>query len=106
MKTQDIGQGCAENIYKKFIMPRDILMDEKTARQKWCPMVRYKSSKGEGINRWIDENDKQKKPDMSRCIASDCMMWRWKEIHLSTDEAGTKTDLAPQHGFCGLAGKL
>lgn len=45
-------------------------MTEDEAKTKWCPMVRYKSINGEGINRWDSFTD-----SLSRCIGSDCMMW-------------------------------
>jgi hypothetical protein len=51
-------------------------MTEDEAKEKWCPFVRYKSVRGEGINRWVEE-EPQLNPDAARCIGSRCMAWRW-----------------------------
>ena len=103
-------------------------MTEDDARKRWCPMVRYKSTKGEGINRWVDIDDAQMLPDMARCIASECMMWQWiQETKIfaanesPVDEGWRKIGAAPMseaysiiwlkepdektQGYCGLAGK-
>ena len=79
-------------------------MTEDEARQKWCPSVReiaamsnyelpsntvmYNPSTQVAGNRLPDGN-------MSKCIASDCMAWRWEDGPMD-DEL---------HGYCGLAGK-
>jgi hypothetical protein len=59
---------------------------EKDARTKWCPFVRYVTGEEDDqapANRWPDFTN----PPPCRCIASDCMMWRWAD--------GTA-------GWCGL----
>lgn len=56
-------------------------MAEEEAKTKWCPMVRCGNS-AENCHS-LDRN-----PEYSRCIASECMMWRWD---------GTS-------GWCGVAG--
>lgn len=66
---------------------------EEQAREKWCPHVRISASDGpcEGnhaANIGADLNP------LGRCIASDCMAWRW-------DDAGEHVPVP--HGFCGLA---
>jgi hypothetical protein len=33
-------------------------MREEEAKTKWCPMVRYNSIRGNGINRWQDDSDR------------------------------------------------
>ena len=58
-------------------------MTEEEARTKWCPMVR---SVG-GVNRGY--NGKSMADTL--CLASDCMMWRWRNSDL-------------KHGDCGLVG--
>jgi len=75
-------------------------MTEDEARTKWCPMVRYKSGGGEGINRWATSDDKNYSPDHSKCIASDCMMWR--EIREQDSSTGYWNIIG---GYCGLGGK-
>lgn len=65
-------------------------MTEDDARQKWCPMVRYPL--------WPDECSGGN--EGARCIASDCMMWRWDED--ANELAETGFDCV---GYCGLANK-
>jgi hypothetical protein len=50
-------------------------------------------SKGVGYNSVNDPNDVLD-VEISWCIGSDCMMWRWY--------SGTPKD---ERGYCGLAGK-
>ena len=85
-------------------------MTEDEAKTKWCPFARYVSIRGEGINRWIHEGETQTNPEPSRCIASDCMAWRWTT---APDRAESYAREAPRahrehpfvaKGHCGLAG--
>lgn len=71
------------------------MFTEEQAKEKWCPFARC-AMKGEedkwyvnGINRWpLAAADHQTGP---KCIASECMAWRWKNtLH--------------ERGHCGLAG--
>ena len=65
-------------------------MTEEEAKKKWCPMVRTGLTMGMAVNHHIDMMPGgQGVHDETRCIASDCMMWRF-----------TTT------GYCGLAGVL
>jgi len=74
-------------------------MDEKTARTRWCPMVRITTE----TERWKAMNNREQvlvgDKNRSNCIASDCMMWR----------IGCAEHLNPSlhigEGYCGLAGK-
>jgi hypothetical protein len=62
-------------------------MTEDEARKKWCPMGRHSftTHRGEAsVNRPVE---------LSLCIASACMMWRWDDVF----------DL--ESGYCGLAGE-
>ena len=74
-----------------------MLTSEKSARTKWCPMVRV-----DGDNRLHNtmtdgfENSER----MYHCIASHCMAWR--EFHLTHIHGGTEPE---HHGYCGLAGR-
>jgi hypothetical protein len=78
----------------------------KEATNKWCPMTRIARRESErpegkslstgqvfvvgGCN--TDALGGTRIPASCRCIASQCMMWRWTE---GSDELG----------YCGLAGK-
>jgi len=74
---------------------------EKIARTKWCPMVRTGILSGTGgvaINRHITDDDKYQYAvirEETRCIASDCMMWRWTDFPSQANIG---------FGYCGLAG--
>ena len=68
---------------------------EEEAKTKWCPMVRIFS----GTSNYVaacNKNMLDRDKDKDRCIASNCMMWRW-----------IPTIYAPEtkSGYCGLAGK-
>ena len=72
---------------------------EQEARKLWCPMVRY-GGENEASNRWSEPFERgghykpDLNPDICRCIASQCAMWRWEE-----GETGKVT-----RGYCGLGG--
>ncbi len=72
-------------------------MTENEARKKWCPHVRLWQLSGNGgdtaYNRIESEMGTNINPINSRCVASDCMMWR-------NNEVGDNT------GFCGLGGDI
>ena len=62
-------------------------LTEEEAREKWCPFAReYDIERGiaglAGVNRPTEIG--------ARCIASQCMAWRWT---------------VRPYGLCGLAGK-
>ena len=74
-------------------------MTEDEAREKWCPFVRLQYDHP-AINRTWDTPN----PGKCRCIASDCMAWRWAEQgHDPDDMPGIGEH--PSTGYCGLAGK-
>jgi hypothetical protein len=68
-------------------------MNEADARKKWCPFSRVALTEGMAANRTatMGSGDYADIKDETRCLASDCMAWRW-----GPDRAG---------GYCGLAGK-
>ena len=69
-------------------------MTEDQAKTKWCPMTRFKMDEV-AVNRHNGtpgKIDVQFNPPYARCIASECMMWRWWQIEAN-------------NGYCGLAGK-
>ena len=59
---------------------------EAEARKKWCPFALIK----DGMNRYSDVVGDAKE---LRCIASDCMAWRWETV------------LPVEQGYCGLVKK-
>jgi len=83
-------------------------MTEDEARTKWCPFARVLSSLSNGHvviaaaagNRANGLTGGGLNPSAARCIASDCMAWRWHDG--GTSEGGR--DLSRTFGRCGLAG--
>lgn len=80
---------------------------EDEARKRVCP---YLPSDYEISERWGEHGQGEKQRNVirfARCIASDCMAWRWTG---ETTEMGEMTDeqhqawLARRLGYCGLAG--
>jgi hypothetical protein len=82
-----------------------MLATQEQAREKWCPHVRETSvavkfggkatqntstSLGNRYNDFEKDNTKYSNPIGCRCIASDCMMWEWK-------------DDKEKQGYCGLS---
>lgn len=107
------------------------MMTEDDAKTKWCPMARYGVRDNSGAwtgtshNRAIlldnDSENRESPVTTIKCIGSDCMMWRqgqkrnpaWKprhgmiayeEQHPADQEPAYIVD--PDHGYCGLAGRL
>ena len=80
---------------------------EDQAKKLWCPMVRMGDSDDsspsnsvccvvKGLNR---------NPEWSRCIASDCAMWRWdREYNTKLCEMDQEKLVSMTKGYCGLAG--
>lgn len=68
---------------------------EAEARTKWCPFARREGDylSRQPVNRPVDNN--------SRCLASQCMAWRW-----TTEPLDTRYRQETGQGFCGLAGKV
>ena len=75
-----------------------MLMSEKVARTKWCPMVRT-----EGNNRHFNTmtDGFANSENVYHCLASDCMGWR--QFHISYMKGGA--DGIQAHGYCGYAGR-
>ena len=71
-------------------------MTENEAKTKWCPQTQVAASATSG-DRSITEHKyiSNRTPyEHSRCVASECMAWRWKLPHRDP----------PPEGYCGLAG--
>jgi len=86
-------------------------MTEDEARQKWCPFVRAADSldfRAPAANRTAGPDEEQN-PTWSKCIASDCMAWRWVGSDKTGDPPTFSTDADENRkrikGYCGLAGK-
>lgn len=73
-------------------------MTEPEARTKWCPFARAFSpvmdEHAETVAAASVNRQESGADPWCRCLASDCMAWRWDERH--------QTEL---NGYCGLAGK-
>lgn len=93
------------------------MMTEQEARQRWCPFSRYSVYDKPSSNRWKQSAPESEphalNPIPCRCIASDCMAWRWHDEWQSATEEGVGGDLVvrlkrkqgePKLGYCGLAG--
>lgn len=69
-------------------------MTEEEARKKWCPYAFTAAvTKEFSCNRDHDGTIYKE----NNCIASDCMMWRWK--------GNDKKEISTTSGYCGLGGK-
>jgi hypothetical protein len=76
-------------------------MTEEEAKTKWCPMVRTGLVAGMAVNHHagsrLDAPPQGDVHDETRCVASDCMMWRVLPI---------VNVLTNTNGYCGLAGSV
>lgn len=92
-----------------------MILTEDEAKKKWCPEVRTGLTAGMAVNHHVGGVYGNKHAgdvhDETRCIASGCMMWRWKgwnsDKYPSIYEA-QKKDAGPdpiRYGFCGKAGR-
>jgi len=91
-------------------------MTEDEAKKKWCPMVRALQVQGGGLGTTAFAAVNER----GRCIASACMMWRWRlpqlkykptgEIYhgplIIAKEAKKDWEELPRQGYCGLAGRI
>lgn len=87
-------------------------MTEKEASEKWCPMVRFIMTPQD--NTWQNQAMTNRMEfvkqglNETRCIGSDCMMWRWDVVGFrygtgsEQERVGVKSN---EHGYCGLGGK-
>lgn len=92
------------------------MLTEQEAKEKWCPQVRRSSVLAEThmgaptVATAVNVGTVKK----NRCIASECMMWRWSAKSRCTNEkdlsyccVAVYEDLPREQwtGYCGLAGK-
>ncbi|MGI9502699.1 MAG: hypothetical protein ACR2RE_06560 [Geminicoccaceae bacterium] len=87
-----------------------MLLTEQAAKEKWCPFARV-GKDGSG-NRYSFDTDLAAGSAFARCIASDCMAWRWGNEAQGVPAYEAKPVAgAPGHfdnapmGYCGLAGR-
>ena len=76
------------------------------ARRCWCPFARFTAMDDDlPANRW----GKYRNPEDARCIADECMAWRWGDWQKVVFPAGgydqQEEPKDVQMGYCGLAGK-
>jgi hypothetical protein len=98
------------------------MMTEEEAKTKWCPNARIAMiAHGESVscasNRDISllvaPNSFDPATDVTKCLASGCMAWRWIDNELGYDPEYRRRNpscverlpLENRRGFCGLAGK-
>jgi len=77
-----------------------MILTEKEAKTKWCPMARTGLLAGAGavaVNRHItdDEGYKGEVYHETRCMGSDCAMWVWFSRNVGDQDAD-------RQGHCGL----
>lgn len=87
-------------------------MTEDEAREKWCPDARYAGQDDDGgANRWKQnltaDEPHALNPIPCRCIASQCMAWRWQNLtrHYPWGSVNVGGSNDPRKGYCGRAGK-
>ncbi len=81
----------------------EMICTVEEAKTKWCPFVRsiYVGDHGSQqfpSNRFGTSSGFNLNPEECRCIASDCMAWRWGSGYRFTGLPAEE-----QAGFCGLA---
>jgi hypothetical protein len=109
------------------------MITEDQAKERWCPFARYaifsRHGQSSAANRLGDDNGLHINHKSCRCIASQCMAWRWERIvdenlieaikrYRSETGAGLheakafveahpeyRTAPPPTRGYCGLASK-
>ena len=70
-------------------------MIESEAKTKWCPFAQI-----DGMNRYPTGEP------ATRCVGSDCMMWRATDnVYLPEPQTTSVIKESVPAGYCGLAGK-
>jgi hypothetical protein len=82
---------------------------EDEAKTKWCPFARVGSgASGLGsLNRDAHPDSmfgRNQLPQLSMCIASACMAWRWRAGGTGDEVEERRKPPGEGHGYCGLAG--
>lgn len=74
-----------------------MIVEEAAAKFLWCPFGRRLYADEDGSGAGINRRHDHRSAEISPCLGSGCMAWRWAESTGPDDE----TD-----GFCGLAGRV
>lgn len=93
-----------------------MILKEEEAKAKWCSHVRHSnfSNDENASNRYgrIEDDEFNDNPEEARCIASECMQWRWAtkvnpEYHKYAGDLDStpKRIVDKDRGYCGPAGK-
>ena len=86
-------------------------MTEDDARKRWCPMARVCVVGPDGehmtsFNRTCsssDDIDSFQTNGPMKCIASDCMMWKWKLEPSRAELLNAQANAGQvENGYCGL----
>lgn len=85
-------------------------MTEADAKTKWCPKVSFSDEGADAysMNNRGDVMRRDTEPvHLTRCIASDCMAWRWEMRTVSSpDQPPHEAYSEPtDRGYCGAFGK-
>jgi hypothetical protein len=77
-------------------------MKIEEAKEKWCPFANPS-----GLQGYPTENRAvlKSRGAHTRCIAIDCMSWRWTKNCVDGVNSSTVTIVSETDGYCGLAGK-
>lgn len=81
-------------------------LTEREAASKWCPHARYQWQSDPSANRWKqslpEEQPHALNPVPCRCIASECMAWRWAPPQRETMRSYADDPDAFQHRWNGV----
>ena len=81
-----------------------MIVTEKEAATKWCPLARLTGSENVAWNR-VETSRGEHYSTM--CIGSQCMAWRWAfEASTQGDVSIAKDDTGYRVGFCGAFGEI
>ena len=76
-------------------------LTEDEARQKWCPHARVPLAADGYTGNRMDDTTGAIVPEFgSRCIASQCMAWRWASLPVADTD-----DNPAEKGYCGAFGR-
>lgn len=76
-----------------------MLLTEEQAKEKWCPNTRVSSPHGT----WNVSIRRESVPH-TRCIASQCMAWRFYVEPIYGDAGGYMGQRQTDKGYCGAFG--
>lgn len=77
------------------------MFTEQEAREKWCPMARVDFR---SFNHVTGGDETFVGNRAAPCIASQCMMWRWRDPK-ENKELKKQNAMHVAQGFCGLASR-